>query len=91
MSTTAAHAPALGERLVLSEVQAALAAPQRAEASRLWALSGPEVEAVLGALEQVRATAEAQQVAVMPRPAAGGWACSGASLRWTGPPRPRPR
>ena len=60
MSTTAAHAPALGERLVLSEVQAALAAPQRAEASRLWALSGPEIEAVLGALEQVRATAEAQ-------------------------------
>lgn len=76
MSTTAASAPdvddpapapgtAFGERPVLSEVQAALAVLQRAEVSRLWALSGPEVEAVLGALEGVRATAEAQQVAVM--------------------------
>lgn len=65
MSTTAASAPAFGERPVLSEVQAALAVLQRAEVSRLWALSGPEVEAVLGALEGVRATAEAQPVAVM--------------------------
>jgi len=52
MSTTAASAPAFGDRPVLSEVAAALAVLQRAEVSRLWALSGPEVEAVLGALER---------------------------------------
>ncbi len=72
MSTTAASAPAFGDRPVLSEVAAALAVLQRAEVSRLWALSGPEVEAVLGALERVRATAEAQQVAVMAEAGARG-------------------
>ena len=91
MSTTAASAPAFGDRPVLSEVQAALEVLERADVSRLWALSGPEVEVVLGSLERVRATAEAQQVAVMAEAGARGWARSGAGRRWTGPPRPRPR
>ena len=80
MSTTAASAPAFGDRPVLSEVQAALEVLERADVSRLWALSGPEVEVVLGSLERVRATAEAQQVAVMAEAGARGL---GAERGWS--------
>jgi hypothetical protein len=65
--STSVSPSAFGSRPVLSAARAADAALAggREQVGRLWALSDTEVASTLGHLERVRASAEAQQVAVV--------------------------